>query len=243
MRKNIMMIDSDINQVSVFKQYVFSCKDINISNIYLNYDDEAIMGIINNSYDILVINYDLNIDYTINILKYYKDNNIHKKVMLITDKEKEEVKFLKSIYNIECFIMTNFTEEMLNSIFLNIYGMYEDMENDSIIIHTSKVLHELGIPSSIKGYTFIREAIALIYANDEMVISVTKDIYPLIAKNHNTMATRVARAIRHAIEVAWNRGDIDAIAKYFGNSINIDKSRPTNSEFMFTIADYLKITS
>jgi len=240
MQKNIMMINSNINQVSIFKQYVSrSTYDINLSKICLDYNNSTVLSIINEKYDILVINYDLNKDFTISVLDYLKDNNITKKVIIITD---DNLELFIKYNNISC-IRSDFTLEILDNIFAKISGITDVMENDSIIFNTSRVLHELGIPSSIKGYIFIREAITMIYENNDMVISVTKDIYPSIAKKHNTMATRVARAIRHAIEVAWSRGDIDAIAKYFGNSVDANKARPTNSEFMYTIADYLKITS
>jgi hypothetical protein len=242
MQKNIMMINSDINQVGIFKQYVSSCKyNLNLSKICLDYDNNAVYSVIKEDYEFLVINYDLNKDFTISVLEYLRDNNVSKKVIIITDSD--DINILNSIYKICSYIASNYTIKILNNMFASFSGMFADMKDDSIIIHTSKVLHELGIPSSIKGYIFIREAITMIYENKNMVISVTKDIYPSIAKNHNTLAPRVARAIRHAIEVAWDRGDIDAITKYFGNSIDVDKARPTNSEFMYTIADYLIITS
>jgi len=240
MRKNIILIDSDINHVGVFKHYVFSCKyNIDISKIYLDYNNEAVMGIIDNNYDIVIINYDLNKEFTINILKYFKDNKISKEVIIITD---EDDLILNSIYDISCYIKQNITGKVLNEVFSNAFGGRK-MKEDSLVLHTSNILHELGIPSSIKGYTFIRDAVTIIYENNDIVISVTKDIYPTIALKYNTMASRVARAIKHAIEVAWNRGDIDVITKYFGNSVSAEKSRPTNSEFIFTIADYLKITN
>jgi DNA-binding NarL/FixJ family response regulator len=103
----------------------------------------------------------------------------------------------------------------------------------------TKLLHELGVPSHIKGYTFIKEGISLIYNNPNL--SITKELYPKIALKYNTNSYCVERAIRHAIEISWNRGNIDIIEDIFGYSIDIEKAKATNREYLITLADKLRI--
>jgi two-component system response regulator (stage 0 sporulation protein A) len=103
------------------------------------------------------------------------------------------------------------------------------------------IIHEIGVPAHIKGYQYLREAITMVYNNIEILGAITKTLYPAIAEKFKTTASRVERAIRHAIEVAWTRGNIDSISHLFGYTINISKSKPTNSEFIAMVADKLRI--
>ena len=97
------------------------------------------------------------------------------------------------------------------------------------------------MPSHIKGYQYIREGITLVYENPELVGGITKELYPEIAKKYETTVSRVERAIRHAIEVSWNRGNWQLMEEIFGHSVDIDKAKPTNSEFIVTVADKLRL--
>ncbi|KIL38510.1 chemotaxis protein CheY [Gordoniibacillus kamchatkensis] len=103
------------------------------------------------------------------------------------------------------------------------------------------IIHEIGVPAHIKGYQYLREAITMVYNNIEILGAITKTLYPAIAEKYKTTPSRVERAIRHAIEVAWTRGNIDSISFIFGYTINISKSKPTNSEFIAMVADKLRI--
>ena len=105
----------------------------------------------------------------------------------------------------------------------------------------TEIIHEIGVPAHIKGYHYLREAIILSVKNSEIINSVTKLLYPTVAKSHSTTASRVERAIRHAIEVAWDRGDIDVLNSYFGYTIQNDRGKPTNSEFIAMISDKLRL--
>ena len=113
--------------------------------------------------------------------------------------------------------------------------------NNNLQISISKMLHELGMPSHIKGYQYVREAINMVYENPEMVGGITKELYPELASKFDTTVSRVERAIRHAIEVSWNRGDWDLMEEIFGHSVDVDKAKPTNSEFIVTVADKLRL--
>lgn len=105
----------------------------------------------------------------------------------------------------------------------------------------TNIIHEIGVPAHIKGYMYLREAITMVYNDIELLGSITKILYPEIGKKFNTTASRVERAIRHAIEVAWSRGNIDSISALFGYTINVSKAKPTNSEFIAMVADRLRL--
>ena len=105
----------------------------------------------------------------------------------------------------------------------------------------TEILHEIGIPAHIKGYMYLRTAILETYLNVDYLGQITKVLYPEIARRYMTTSSRVERAIRHAIEVAWNRGNIDAIDEIFAYTISASKAKPTNSEFIAMIADKLRL--
>ncbi|XMB66515.1 sporulation transcription factor Spo0A [Mycoplasmatota bacterium zrk1] len=105
----------------------------------------------------------------------------------------------------------------------------------------TNILHEIGVPAHIKGYLYLRDSIGMVYENIELLGGITKVLYPEVAKKFKTTSSRVERAIRHAIEVAWNRGNIDAISSIFSYTISYNKSKPTNSEFIAMIADKLRL--
>ncbi|MDC3414444.1 sporulation transcription factor Spo0A [Aquibacillus sp. 3ASR75-11] len=105
----------------------------------------------------------------------------------------------------------------------------------------TNIIHEIGVPAHIKGYMYLREAITMVYNDIELLGSITKVLYPDIAKKYNTTASRVERAIRHAIEVAWSRGNMESISSLFGYTVSISKAKPTNSEFIAMVADRLRL--
>ena len=116
----------------------------------------------------------------------------------------------------------------------------QDMDYQLEIIVTN-IIHEIGVPAHIKGYQYLRDSIIMSVNNMDILNSITKQLYPTIAKMHETTPSRVERAIRHAIEVAWNRGKMDTINELFGYSIQAGKGKPTNSEFIALIADKIRL--
>ena len=115
-----------------------------------------------------------------------------------------------------------------------------DRDND-IETQVTSVIHQIGVPAHIKGYQYLRCAILMAISDGEIINSVTKALYPSVAKKFKTTSSRVERAIRHAIEVAWDRGDVDTLNSYFGYTIQNDRGKPTNSEFIAMIADNLRL--
>jgi two-component system response regulator (stage 0 sporulation protein A) len=114
--------------------------------------------------------------------------------------------------------------------------MERNLEND-----VTNMIHEIGVPAHIKGYQYLRDAIMMVVEDMNMLNSITKILYPTIAKRHQTTPSRVERAIRHAIEVAWSRGKMDTIDELFGYTVSVGKGKPTNSEFIALIADKIRL--
>ncbi len=108
-------------------------------------------------------------------------------------------------------------------------------------VKVTEILHQIGVPAHIKGYHYLRDSIIMSIEHPEIINAVTKQLYPTVAKKFETTSSRVERAIRHAIEVAWDRGDVDVLNSYFGYTIHISRGKPTNSEFIAMISDKLRL--
>ena len=120
-------------------------------------------------------------------------------------------------------------------------GAGQSLSGQSLESVVTAIIHEIGVPAHIKGYQYLREAIMIAVADMDVINAVTKILYPEVAKRFGTTASRVERAIRHAIEVAWDRGDLETLEKYFGYTVSNAKGKPTNSEFIAMIADRLQL--
>ena len=118
---------------------------------------------------------------------------------------------------------------------------FNNNKNNDLELMITEIIHQIGVPAHIKGYHYLREAITLAVNDADIINSVTKQLYPTVAKKYQTTSSRVERAIRHAIEVAWDRGDIDVLNSYFGYTIHNERGKPTNSEFIAMIADKLRL--
>ena len=120
-------------------------------------------------------------------------------------------------------------------------AMQEAVKGPDIESQVTQIIHQIGVPAHIKGYQYLRTAILLTIKDSDIINSVTKVLYPSVAKKYSTTTSRVERAIRHAIEVAWDRGDVDTLNSYFGYTIQNNRGKPTNSEFIAMIADNLRL--
>lgn len=123
----------------------------------------------------------------------------------------------------------------------NIKKLYIERSESSMEIQVTEILHQIGVPAHIKGYHYLRDSIIMSVETPEIINAVTKQLYPAVAKKYDTTSSRVERAIRHAIEVAWDRGDVDVLNSYFGYTIHNSRGKPTNSEFIAMISDRLRL--
>ena len=171
-------------------------------------------------------------------LKQFKELKLNIPIIVMTSLNTDNIIRKVSNYDIEAFILKPYSLEDLESKMIDSFNSSKD--NNDVKQELSKLLHELGIPSNIKGYEYLRDAIINIY-NSKKVTGITKGLYPEIANKYDTSPSKVERAIRHAIEISSNRGNLDLMDEIFGHSVDIEKAKPTNSEFIVTIADKLKL--
>lgn len=242
------MIDDNIDLVSMIKEYF---KDHASIEVVLEANDgERGLELIKtrqSDYDVIILDLIMPKKDGLSILEAMRKEQIDKKVIVLTSYNAQEMIRRVSEYGISYFILKPFElsdlerriEDCADSkIYMN---ASIDIYHNNLQISITKILHELGIPSHIKGYQYIREGISILYERPEVIGGITKELYPDIAKKFNTTVSRVERAIRHAIEVSWNRGDWDLMEEIFGHSVDIDKAKPTNSEFIVTVADKLRL--
>ena len=146
-------------------------------------------------------------------------------------------------YGADYFIMKPCSSQLVAERIRQLYQVspVAPANNEHLETLVTSVIHEIGVPAHIKGYQYLREAIIIAVEDMEVINAVTKVLYPEVARRFDTTASRVERAIRHAIEVAWDRGDIETLQKYFGYTVSNAKGKPTNSEFIAMIADRLQL--
>lgn len=201
----------------------------------------------NNTYDCILLDLIMPKKDGIYVLEQIKENNLNLNIIVETSYNEQETIRNVSEYGVKYFVLKPFELEDLEKKILSVTNKQEkrygsiNLVEKNLQLSVTKILHDLGIPSNIKGYSYIRDAITLVYNNPELIGGITKELYPEIGKKYNISITRVERSIRHAIEVSWNRGDWDLMEEIFGHSVDIDKAKPTNSEFIVTIADKLKL--
>ena len=240
------MIDDNVNLVEMVSDYFENHPKIEI--VGSAYDGVEGLKIIKDGklkYDLIILDLIMPKKDGIAVLKELKDSNIMANVIVATSYNAPDTIRKVSEYGAKYYILKPFElpdlEEKILDTFNTSNSKSINLISNNLQISISKMLHELGMPSHIKGYQYIREAISMVYDNPEIVGGITKELYPTLAGKFDTTVSRVERAIRHAIEVSWNRGDWDLMEEIFGHSVDIDKAKPTNSEFIVTVADKLRL--
>lgn len=242
----VLMIDDNISLIGMVKEYFYNHADIEIV-LEAHDGEEGLNKILNNEneYNLVLLDLIMPKKDGVYILEELKKRNIEKNIIVLTSYNAPDVIRKVSEYGVNYYILKPFelTElerrilESVDSLDKSSINLY----HNNLQISITKMLHELGMPSHIKGYQYIREGIIMLYNKPEIVGGITKELYPDIASKFDTTVSRVERAIRHAIEVSWNRGNWDFMEEIFGHSVDIDKAKPTNSEFIVTVADKLRL--
>ena len=240
-KTNVLMIDDNIELVKMVKEYFKDNKEIDVT-LTANDGIEGLNLIENNQdeYDVIVLDLIMSNKVGMSVLKDMKEKRLDKKVIVLTSFNTQEVIREASELGISYFILKPFELTELEKRILECSSK-NNYDKKTIQVSITKILHELGVPSHIKGYQYIREGITVLYEHPEVIGGITKELYPDIAEKFDTTVSRVERAIRHAIEVSWNRGNWQLMEEIFGHSVDIDKAKPTNSEFIVTVADKLRL--
>lgn len=242
----VLMIDDNVSLVDMVREYFSDHKKIEI--VDCAYDgEEGVKKIIENgdNYDLVLLDLIMPKKDGIYVLDELKKKGIAKNIIVETSYNEPKVIRKVSEYGVNYYVLKPFELVDLESKILDIFEYVNsksiNLYHSNLQISITKMLHELGMPSHIKGYQYIRDGINMIYNNPDIIGGITKELYPDIASKYDTTVSRVERAIRHAIEVSWNRGDLDYMEELFGHSVDIDKAKPTNSEFIVTVADKLRL--
>lgn len=243
----LLMVDDNVNLVKMVSEY-FKNKD-NISLEFVAHDGKEGIELIEekqNEFDVLLLDLIMPKKDGLYVLEEMKKRGINKNVIVETSYNTQEVIKQVSDYNVNYFILKPFELDDLESRIMGISKRKNDTKtldfyHNNLQVSITKILHELGIPSHIKGYQYIREGVSIIFERPETIGGITKELYPELASKFDTTVSRVERAIRDAIEVSWNRGDWELMEEIFGHSVDIDKAKPTNSEFIVTVADKLRL--
>ena len=242
----VLMIDDNVNLIEMVEDYFEDNQGIEI--VGKAFDGNEGLKIIKEGqlkYDLIILDLIMPNKDGLGVLKELKALDMHPNIIVATSYNAPDTIRKVSEYGVNYYILKPFSIAELEDKILDTFKTSEkktiNLLNNNLQVSISRMLHELGMPSHIKGYQYIREAILMVYDNPEIVGGITKELYPELATKFDTTVSRVERAIRHAIEVSWNRGDWDLMEDVFGHSVDIDKAKPTNSEFIVTVADKLRL--
>lgn len=247
-KTNVLVIDDNIELVKMIEEYFADNANITVSLVA--HDGIEGMKLIEekqDQYDVIVLDLIMPKKDGMQVLQEIHAKHMNKKIIVLTSFNTQDVIRQASELGISYFILKPFELSELEKRILECNGesSYQnktiDVQYNNLQVSITKILHELGVPSHIKGYQYIREGITVLFERPEVIGGITKELYPDIAEKFDTTVSRVERAIRHAIEVSWNRGNWQLMEEIFGHSVDIDKAKPTNSEFIVTVADKLRL--
>ena len=242
----VLMIDDNVSLTEMVCEYFKKNSKIEISKCCYDGED-GLKTIIseNENYDLVLLDLIMPKKDGMYVLEELKNKNLIKNLIVETSYNAPDVIRKVSEYGVNYYILKPFELQDLENRILDVMKQNTsksiNLYQHNLELSVTKILHELGMPSHIKGYQYIREGIMMIYNNPDIIGGITKELYPDVAIKYDTTVSRVERAIRHAIEVSWNRGNWDFMEEVFGHSIDIDKAKPTNSEFIVTVADKLRL--
>lgn len=246
MKIKVLVVDDSDVSIGLVEKYFNGSDEIVVGGCAHN-GVEAINEIENNKYDVILLDLIMPIKDGFDVLDYIKENKVNIPIIVTTSFSEDETIRKVSEYGVRYYALKPYDMNKIKNKIIEICNSKKnrdellELSDKKIQIEVTNLLHSLGIPSHIKGYQYIRTAILMVYDNPGFIGGITKELYPDISIKFNTSIQRVERAIRHAIEVAWLRGDIDLMEEIFGHSVDIDRAKPTNSEFIVTIADKLRL--
>lgn len=226
-------------------------QSFNISATFCNKDgDELSKRITNEEPDIVIMDSFMTRLDAIGVMRNIKRQNVKAPLFIVFSSfhspvlEREIMCAGASYFVLKPYNVSELCENIIGMLRKGkdrIFGNANVTDAFGLELKVTEILHEIGVPAHIKGYHYLRDSIILSIEQPEIINAVTKQLYPSVAKKYETTSSRVERAIRHAIEVAWDRGDIDVLNSYFGYTIHNDRGKPTNSEFIAMISDKLRL--
>lgn len=247
MKIKVLVVDDNESIVKMIENHFSKSEKVEIIKNVVNGQEAIDLMEEKFDFDLMLLDLVMPVKDGFGVLDYMKENNITKKVIVMSSSEGQDIIREVSGYGVSYYALKPFNLDDMEKKIVNCVKSKEsndkiiELGNKDIQIKITRLLHALGIPSHIKGYQFIRTAILMVYEDPSYIGGITKELYPGLSIKFNTSIQRVERAIRHAIEVSWLRGDIELMEEIFGHSVDIDRAKPTNSEFIVTIADKLRL--
>ncbi len=245
----VAVADDNREFVGIIQEYLSEQPDIEVAGVA--YDGEEILKIVETEQpDVIILDIIMPHLDGIGVLEALNNSSVKRpKIIMLTAIGQESITQQVVELGADYYILKPFNVDVIASRIRQLAGTITEqrplvaqaIKARPIDMEVTNIIREIGIPAHIKGYQYLRDAIMMIVNEVELLGAVTKVLYPLIAEKYMTTPSRVERAIRHAIEVAWGRGNMDMINKIFGYTIKLDKGKPTNSEFMAMIADKLRM--
>jgi len=243
----VVMVDDNENLIGMVEEYF--CDNKNIEIYKKAFDGVSGIELIEREkgkYDVIILDLVMPKKDGLFVLQEMQKRGINEKVIVLTSYNGSHAIKEAANLGVSYFMLKPYDNFELEKRILELCRLEDEIKlvdfyHNNIQVTITRMLHELGIPSHIKGYQYLREAIGIIFDRPETIGGITKELYPELAGKFDTTVSRVERAIRHAIEVSWNRGNLDLMEEIFGHSVDIDKAKPTNSEFVVTIADKLRL--
>ena len=246
----VAVADDNREFVGIIQEYLSEQPDIEVAGVA--YDGEEILKIIEaEEPDVIILDIIMPHLDGIGVLEALNNSSVKRpKIIMLTAIGQESITQQVVELGADYYILKPFNVDVIASRIRQLAGTITEqrplvvaqaIKARPMDMEVTNIIREIGIPAHIKGYQYLRDAIMMIIIEVELLGAVTKVLYPLIAEKYMTTPSRVERAIRHAIEVAWGRGNMDMINKIFGYTIKLDKGKPTNSEFMAMIADKLRM--
>jgi len=246
----VAIADDNREFVEIVKDYLNEQPDIEVAGV--GYNGEEILSIIETEQpDVVILDVIMPHLDGVGVLEKLIDLQVKRpKIIMLTALGQENVTQRVVELGADYYVLKPFNMEVLLNRIRQLAGtltvqhpavVAQAIKSHPIDVEITTIIREIGIPAHIKGYQYLRDAIMMIVKEVDLLGAVTKVLYPMIAEKYSTTPSRVERAIRHAIEVAWGRGNMDMINKIFGYTVQLDKGKPTNSEFMAMIADKLRM--
>jgi two-component system response regulator (stage 0 sporulation protein A) len=244
----ILVVDDNKDFCDILRNYLEEQKDFEVCGVAFN-GNEAVKRIPELNPNVIVLDIIMPHLDGIGVLERLQEMSLNEtpRVIILTTLGQEKTTQRAVQLGADYYILKPFDLKVLSTRIRQLANgtssIGSSIKAQSLDIEVTKVIHQMGVPAHIKGYQYLRDAILMVIEDVNLLGAVTKELYPMIAKKFNTTPSRVERAIRHAIELAWDRGNVEMMNKFFGYTINVERGKPTNSEFIAMVADKLKIAS
>lgn len=243
----VLIADDNREFCELLKEFFSQVEDISLVGIAYN-GVEALDVISEEKPDIVVLDIIMPHLDGIGVLEKLSAGNVgHKpKVIMLTAFGQETITQRAVELGADYYILKPFDFSVLTTRIRQLadgetVAQYTPVRVKNMDVDVTNIIHEMGVPAHIKGYQYLRDAILMVIEEVNLLGAVTKELYPMIAQKYITTPSRVERAIRHAIELAWDRGNVEMMNRFFGYTINLERGKPTNSEFIAMVADKLRI--